>query len=287
MKRKIITIILLCGLVITGCEQENNNETKENQKDAVTAQQEQENNKQTQIKLDDTTDYSRYDGSWTTDGICEEDLLENGGTELTLTITNGNQVSGSLLSQQNTSNCIANIDFFGEIKDDQLIYSFTDDGFGDTGTLNFVFKDNEIDLNVTDYVLSEDNPTGWGISGSYIFFPSSPSKKSSRNNCSFYPEITNYLEAHGRTDASITSEPLFDTDRKYYTSEDFADAPKSVLRIAKNEIYARHGYIFNDSDLNNYFSGMDWYTPSINATDFSDTVFNEYEKANLKLLNDM
>ena len=66
--------------------------------------------------------------------------------------------------------------------------------------------DDEIDLNVTDYVMSKDNLSGWGISGSYVFHEAEASKNTSQNNCSFYPEIIDYLEAHGRTDTSNTSE---------------------------------------------------------------------------------
>ena len=29
----------------------------------------------------------------------------------------------------------------------------------------------------------------------------------------------------------------------------------------RNEIYARHGYVFNDPDLQNYFSSQPWYRP--------------------------
>lgn len=293
MKIRFYTILLLCGLIIIGCgkQEGNNSEMVEKSEDTVIAPQEPNDNTQIiESQSDETTeknDYSRYNGVWTTDGISKEELLENGGTELTLTITNGNQASGSLFSQQGTSERIANIDFSGEIEGNQLVYSFNDDGWDGKGTLNFVFKDNEVDLDVSDYVLSDDNPTGWGIKGSYAFFSAKTNKKSFRNNCSFYPEITHYLETHGRTDTSNTSEPLFNTDSDYYTAEDFADAPKSVIRVAKNEIYARHGYIFNDEDMNNYFNGMDWYTPSIEPTNFSDNVFNEYEKANLELLNSM
>lgn len=291
MKKRFFLMILLCGLFITGCKkQENNNDEMIVQsEDTVTVQQEQKDDMQVmESRSDEATeenDYSSYSGVWTTDGISNEELLENGGTKLTLNITNGNQVSGSIFSQQGITERIADIDFSGEIHDNQLIYSFTDDGWDGKGTLNFTFSNNEIDLNVTDYVMSEDNRSGFGISGSYVFLPSKTSKKDSRNSCSFYPEITNYLEAHGRTDTSNTSEPLFNTDSEYYTAEDFADAPESIIRVAKNEIYARHGYIFNDSDMNNYFNGMDWYTPSIDSANFSDSVFNEYEKANLELLN--
>lgn len=35
----------------------------------------------------------------------------------------------------------------------------------------------------------------------------------------------------------------------------------SDLRIMRNEIYARHGYIFDSADLRRYFMNQSWYTP--------------------------
>jgi len=36
------------------------------------------------------------------------------------------------------------------------------------------------------------------------------------------------------------------------------------LRIMRNEIYARHGYIFQTEELRNYFSRQSWYKPLYN-----------------------
>lgn len=33
------------------------------------------------------------------------------------------------------------------------------------------------------------------------------------------------------------------------------------LKIMRNEIYARHGYIFQTEDMRNYFNSQSWYTP--------------------------
>lgn len=46
------------------------------------------------------------------------------------------------------------------------------------------------------------------------------------------------------------------------TDADLNGMPKSELRILRNTIYARHGYIFKSADLREYFSKFDWYTPS-------------------------
>ena len=37
--------------------------------------------------------------------------------------------------------------------------------------------------------------------------------------------------------------------------------PSGIIRIIRNEIYARHGYVFNSADLKAYFSKQPWYKP--------------------------
>ena len=56
------------------------------------------------------------------------------------------------------------------------------------------------------------------------------------------------------------------------------------LRLARNEIYARHGRIFQNEFLNNHFRACDWYRPTKTADEFSESVFNEYERANRNLI---
>lgn len=52
-------------------------------------------------------------------------------------------------------------------------------------------------------------------------------------------------------------------------------------RIAKNEIYARHGRMFDDPLLQNYFDSCSWYTPSIASEDFTENMLSETEKASI------
>lgn len=47
----------------------------------------------------------------------------------------------------------------------------------------------------------------------------------------------------------------------YLTYYDIAGLTKSQLRVARNEIYARHGFIFKSQDLKAYFYSQDWYVP--------------------------
>ena len=52
-------------------------------------------------------------------------------------------------------------------------------------------------------------------------------------------------------------------------------------RIAKNEIYARHGRMFDDPLLQNYFDSCSWYTPSIASEDFTEDMLSETERASI------
>ena len=75
------------------------------------------------------------------------------------------------------------------------------------------------------------------------------------------------------------------SDNEYLTEEEVEVFDVESLRIGRNEIFARHGVIFESEDLQSYFEGMPWYEGTISASDFdSDSVFNEYEKANVELI---
>ena len=57
-----------------------------------------------------------------------------------------------------------------------------------------------------------------------------------------------------------------------------------MLRLARNEIYARHGRIFDSADLNQYFNSQSWYLGLYTANEFDESWLNKYEKANINLI---
>ena len=56
------------------------------------------------------------------------------------------------------------------------------------------------------------------------------------------------------------------------------------LNYAKNEIYARRGYIFTSQELRDYFGSKSWYNGTLTPDQFSTSIFNEYENGNIQLL---
>ena len=55
-------------------------------------------------------------------------------------------------------------------------------------------------------------------------------------------------------------------------------------KIARNEIYARHGRKFEDDALQTYFESCAWYNGSIEAADFSESMLNDIEIQNRDMI---
>lgn len=96
-------------------------------------------------------------------------------------------------------------------------------------------------------------------------------------------EVNSTSNSSVNTSSSIEDYVFVDSDKRYLTDADLADLSKDRLAIARNEIFARHGYVFKTDEFKNYFTSKKWYAPNP-SYDGTDTVFNEYEKANYKLI---
>ena len=261
------------------------------------------------------TDFVEYSGYWSCGGKTHEQILAEGGIELSCTITGDNQFSGTLFSQQEITERFASIeDISGKIEQKELHFDYSDDEWGNSGTLHIQFLSDSIYVDVLNYKKA-DSGSDYGINGAFelirqkeelsenditgnsIYNSSwteeeiikAVNERSQYYKASaYYSEIIDYWEnAREVRDITNVLEPLFETDKKYYTKEEFESEPMLVIHLAKNEIYARHGYIFKNEDLYNYFMGCIWYSPTCDSTDFDDNIFNEYEKANLEILSDL
>ena len=72
------------------------------------------------------------------------------------------------------------------------------------------------------------------------------------------------------------------SNSEYLTEDDLRLYDEYYLRLARNEIYARHGYRFKDQGLQYYFNARSWYNPT--TDNVPESQLNEYEKANLDLI---
>ncbi len=74
------------------------------------------------------------------------------------------------------------------------------------------------------------------------------------------------------------------SDQRNLTAEEISGLSADQLRLAINEIYARHGRKFTSEDLQQYFNSKSWYSGTVEPDQFSESVLNQFEKDNLALL---
>lgn len=74
---------------------------------------------------------------------------------------------------------------------------------------------------------------------------------------------------------------IYPSDTTLFTPEFLASLDRRTARLARNELYARHGLVFKTADLKNYFSAKSWYKPvkGITTTQILHK-FNSVERAN-------
>ena len=77
---------------------------------------------------------------------------------------------------------------------------------------------------------------------------------------------------------------FWDSNIRYLTEGEVAGLTLRELNYAKNEIYARRGYIFTSQELRDYFGSKSWYNGTLTPDQFSTSIFNEYENGNIQLL---
>ena len=76
------------------------------------------------------------------------------------------------------------------------------------------------------------------------------------------------------------------SDLRYVTDAEVSALTKEQQQLAINEIYARRGRKFDMKEYQDYFNQQSWYYGTIAPSDFDESVFNEYENANISKLSD-
>ena len=108
--------------------------------------------------------------------------------------------------------------------------------------------------------------------------------------------VINYTQRHSDSLANGTAVPTTTTAYKsseyilpysssrYLTYEDIRNLSSKELRLARNEIYARHGRLFKDDELQRYFNSKSWYFGRVRSEDFTDSMLSAVEKANIEFI---
>lgn len=80
---------------------------------------------------------------------------------------------------------------------------------------------------------------------------------------------------------------LSDSSSRYYSYHELNRLDDDTLQMAINEIYARHGRMFNTPSIREYFESQSWYHGTVEPSEIDGNeadYFNQYELANFKLM---
>ena len=95
------------------------------------------------------------------------------------------------------------------------------------------------------------------------------------------PYMTNPKDTIAIKTSNILNGNYAIASEKILTNDDLFNRNKYELKIMRNEIFARHGYIFKTNDMKLYFESQAWYSPKYeDVTSF----LTEIEKGNIELI---
>lgn len=87
-------------------------------------------------------------------------------------------------------------------------------------------------------------------------------------------------------DCGVDEYILYDSDLRMLDESELKDYTKEELGYIRNEIFARYGFVFGNSEYKKYFESKSWYYPDIEFKADEENL-NEYEIANIKLIKSL
>ena len=72
-----------------------------------------------------------------------------------------------------------------------------------------------------------------------------------------------------------------DSSSREISKSELRGLSKHDLMLARNEIYARNGRLFDDEELQNYFNSKDWYDGHVKPNNFTESMLSSIERRNI------
>ena len=129
------------------------------------------------------------------------------------------------------------------------------------------------------YAKVSDNTTNNFIAGKQMTLTANKSSETYNGKPVYV--ITNIIH-YNNSNVAGSSYILPESGTKLLSTSDLQGLNAQQLRIARNEIYARHGRTFKDAELQNYFASCSWYKPN-SAYNYANenSNLNSIEKQNV------
>lgn len=126
-----------------------------------------------------------------------------------------------------------------------------------------------------------------GLSGSQTSIqPAEKPQTQAENNTAQQPTVI-VIHDEGYYYEHYTGDNTYiipDSNTRKLSKSELSGFNSNTLALIRNEIYARHGYIFQKQKYKDYFGSKQWYTPNEN---FDVSWLNSVEKYNVELIKSM
>lgn len=107
----------------------------------------------------------------------------------------------------------------------------------------------------------------------------------SSEDLDYYDDSDLDEDSDSYSDSSEENEYVLpDSAKRKLKKSDLRGLSIEELRIARNEIYARHGRMFDDKNLQKYFDSQSWYEGTVPASEFPEDVLSSVEKKNVAFI---
>ena len=80
---------------------------------------------------------------------------------------------------------------------------------------------------------------------------------------------------------------LANSNREVISYDTLNALTDAQLRLARNEIYARHGRRFQNASLQAYFDSKSWYKGTIAPEDFDASILSNVEITNIERIKEV
>lgn len=227
----------------------------------------------------DGIDYNDYVGTW--QEHAGENVEQEGGVKLEILSVDGNTLTISMgfYDGGGDYNSIKAESVGAAIKDGAAYYTFSNDGYGNSGNGVLTFRGRSIEWKS---IINKDTPVYYDV----VKVSNSVTQKE-ETEPSEPQEAAVEETSENRTEEDYV---LPGSNTSYLTEEDLKNMTPEELRIARNEILARHGRQFSDPALAAYFESKDWYKGDIDPETFDNekiSELNDFELKNIALIQSM
>ena len=93
------------------------------------------------------------------------------------------------------------------------------------------------------------------------------------------------ISTQGANASRVVDYILPDSSSRVIDPSEFGDFSINDMQMAINEIYARHGREFQNKGIQDYFNKKSWYSGTVEADDFDESVLSDVERQNIDTLS--